>query len=304
MHMRRKLGLTLAVTVPLFAADILGTKLAESGHCREAMPLLKKSMVRVTEKDVRRTVGVDLVRCAIDLNSIDEAIAAMRALTREFPGDPEVLYVATHLYSDLSIRASRELLFKAPGSAQVHELNAEALETQGKWDEAALEYRAVLQKNPAMPGIHYRLGRLILSQPKTATTMEDARSEFEAELKINPDNAGAEYVLGEIARQAEQWPDAVAHFSRASKLDVTFVDSYLGLGRALLASERASDAIAPLETAVRLQPQNPATHFQLATAYRRAGRKADADRELAAHKQATEMARQAADEVQKGVSQQ
>jgi len=109
-------------------------------------------------------------------------------------------------------------------------------------------------------------------------------------------------VLGELARQAEQWPDAIAHFSRAAKLDANFADAHLGLGRALLAADRAPEAIAPLEKAVKLQPDNPAAHFQLATAYRRTGRKADADRESLAHQKATEKIHQASDQVRKAVS--
>jgi tetratricopeptide (TPR) repeat protein len=283
------------------AAENTGTQLAENGHCREAIPLLKKTMARATDKDLRKTVGADLVRCSMDLNSIDEAIATMRLLSREFPNDPQVLYLAVHLYSDVSIRASQELLFKAPASAQVHELNAESLETQGKWDEAAQEYRIALQTNPSLPGLHYRLGRLILSQPKTPTTMDDARREFEAELKINPENAGAEYVLGEMARQAEQWPDAIAHFTRATKLDTGFAEAFMGLGRSLLGADRSAEAVPALEAAARLQAANPETHFHLAAAYRRAGRKSDADREAMIHKQTSEKARATLDTVQKGV---
>ena len=61
----------------------------------------------------------------------------------------------------------------------MRQLNAEALETQGKWEEAAEEYRKILEQNPRLPGIHYRLARLILSAPKTATTMDDAGKELE-----------------------------------------------------------------------------------------------------------------------------
>jgi Flp pilus assembly protein TadD len=105
-----------------------------------------------------------------------------------------------------------------------------------------------------------------------------------------------------MARQAEQWPDAIAHFSQAAKLDTNFADALIGLGRALLAADRAADAIPPLEQAVKLQPANPATHFHLATAYRRAGRRADADREFLAHKETTEKARQSADDLKKALS--
>ena len=280
----------------------LGIELAENGHCAEATPLLKRGLAKVTDKELRKTIGVHLTRCAMTLNSVDEAIATMRLLTHEFPGDPEVLYLATHVYSDISIRASQELMFKSPTSPQVHELNAEALETQGKWDEAASEYQQVLKQDPNLPGIHFKLGRLYLSRPKTPTTMGDARREFEEELKINPRNAGAEYVLGEIARQAEQWPEAIAHFTQASKLDSRFVEAYLGLGRSLLATDKNAEAIPPLEKAVKLQPDNPETHFHLATAYRRAGRKADADREILAQKQAADKARQARDDLNKALT--
>jgi hypothetical protein len=36
-------------------------------------------------------------------------------------------------------------------------LNRELLEMQGEWDAAPMEYQAVLQQNPSLPGIHFRL---------------------------------------------------------------------------------------------------------------------------------------------------
>jgi tetratricopeptide (TPR) repeat protein len=189
------------------------------------------------------------------------------------------------------LRLRAKLLYSFEGFRTILVLvrrSAEALETQGRWQEAAAEYRNVLAQNPRLPGIHYRLGQLILSQPKTPTTAEDAHREFEEELKINPSNAGAEYVLGELARQADQWPQAIEHFSRASKLDSGFGDAFIGLGRSLIAGGRAPEAIPPLETAAKLQPDNPVCHYYPAMAYRRTGRKADADREVAVHKQMSE----------------
>jgi tetratricopeptide (TPR) repeat protein len=202
------------------------------------------------------------------------------------------------------LRLRAKLLYSFEGFRTILVLvrrSAEALETQGRWQEAAAEYRNVLAQNPRLPGIHYRLGQLILSQPKTPTTAEDAHREFEEELKINPSNAGAEYVLGELARQADQWPQAIEHFSRASKLDSGFGDAFIGLGRSLITGGRAPEAIPPLETAAKLQPDNPVCHYYPAMAYRRTGRKADADREVAVHKQMSEKARQTAQEVQLGV---
>ena len=205
-----------------------------------------------------------------------------------FRAIPTILYQAVHAFSDLSTRASQELAEGAPGSYQAHELLAESFEMQGKWDDAAKEYHGILQQNPQVPGIHFRLGRLLLSQPNPSPTVaDDAKSEFEQELQIDPSNAGAEYVLGELARQHQQWDEAVAHFSRASKLDSQFAEAFLGLGASLISARRYTDAIPPLETATRLEPRNPDAHYNLATAYTRAGRKQDGEREFAVHRKLT-----------------
>jgi len=267
-----------------------GLSLAEGGHCREALPILKKFAPLSSDKQLKLKAGLATVRCALSLNQTDTAVNALLWLNREFPTDPDVLYVTTHAYSDLSTRAALQLASSAPLSIQAHELNAEALESQAKWDEAAAEYNQILQQQPGLPGIHYRLGRIILSKPPTSTTVEDARNEFEAELKIDPNNAGAEYVLGELSRQAGQPENAIEHFSRASKLDANFANAFLALGLSLNAVGRYADAIAPLETEVKLQPANPTGHYQLTIAYRKAGRKEDAEREMALFQQTSERA--------------
>jgi len=261
-------------------------KLAETGHCAEALPALKKSLAQVADKDLKRNVGLDGVRCAMSLNQQGAALAFLQALTRDFPRDPDVLYLAVHAYSDLSTRASQELAQYARSSYQAHELNAEALEVQGKWDDAAKEYHTVLKQNPSLPGIHFRLGRLLLSKPNPGPEVaEEAKKEMEQEVAIDPSNAGAEYVMGELARQAGQWPQAVEHFSRASKLDAGFGDAFLGLGSSLMSQKKFPEAIAPLEAAVRLEPANPTAHYSLAVAYTRSGRKQDGEKEFAIHRQ-------------------
>ncbi|HEV2730678.1 MAG TPA: tetratricopeptide repeat protein, partial [Terriglobales bacterium] len=261
-------------------------KLAEGGRCGEAIPLLKKATLHIADKDLKRHAGFSGVRCAMIQNQADSAVEFLRFLNREFPHDPEVLYVSVHTYSDLSTRAAQQLATTAPNSPQAHELNAESLEVQGKWDLAQKEYQAVLQQNPRQTGIHFRLGRLLLSQPNPPpTAAEDAKKEFQQELEIDPSNAGAEYVLGELARQAQQLDEAIQHFSRAAKLDAGFGDAFLGLGSSLMSQKKFSEAVPPLETAVKLEPMNPGAHYNLAMAYARSGRKQEADKEFAIHRE-------------------
>ena len=275
--------------------------LAQAGHCPDAIPRLKRLLTQTLSGDLKKDVGQAGVHCAMMLNKSDDALDFLRALRHQFPRDPDVQFLSVHVFSDLSIRASQDLLFTNPSAYQVHQLNAEALEAQGRWDDAMAEYRAVLEKDPNLPGIHYRIGRLILSKPKTAATFDDAKKEFEAELAIDPNNAGAEYVLGEMAREQDHWPEAIQHFGKAVQLDGNFADALIGWGRSLTEGEKPADAIAPLERAVKLQPENPAAHYHLAIALRRAGQKEQADKEFAVYKEASERARQLTHNVQAGV---
>ena len=288
---RALLMITLAVT-SLAAGEVASVataaQLAESGRCREALPLLQRAMEGAADPAQKKRLGLDAVRCATTLNDTDRAGDFVRALKKQFPRDPEVLYVAVHIFSDLSLRASQELSTIAPGSYQVHELNAEAMEAQGKQEDAIMEYRELLKREPNLHGIHYRIGRLLLSGPNKDTVKEEARREFEEELKLDPSSAASEYVLGEMARQDQQTPAAIQHFSRATKLDAGFIDAFIGLGRSLLEGSRSGEAITPLQTAAKLQPDNPAAHFYLGTAYQRSGRAEDASREFALQQQASE----------------
>ena len=256
-----------------------GIGLASRGRCREALPILKKSSAETTNKDLKYDVLMSTARCAIGLEQTETAVRTLLELNRAFAKDPEVLYLTTHYYSELALKASHELAAMAPSSAQAQQLEAEAFESQGEWDKAITQYRKILEQNPQRHGIHYRMGRLFLT--KTPPDAESAGKEFEEELKIDPNSAASEFLLGEIARQAGQWEEAISHFGKATKLDEGFVEAYLALGISMNAAGKFADAVAPLENYVKMQPDDPAGHYQLATAYARIGRKQDAQREMA-----------------------
>jgi tetratricopeptide (TPR) repeat protein len=261
-------------------------ELAKSGRCGEAIPVLKRTLSEARDKELRRKAALAGLRCAMVSNQFDVAEDFLRTLNREFPDDPEALYAVIHAYSDLATWASERLATRAPNSAQALELRAESLEGEGKWQDAAKEYEKIIRQNPRLPGIHFRFGRLLLSEPNPpADVAEQAKKEFQQELEIDPTNAGAEYVLGELARQAQQWDEAVQHFSRAAKLDAGFGDAFLGWGVTLVSTKKFSEAVAPLEIAVKLEPANPAAHYNLAIAYTRTGRKEEGEREFAIHRE-------------------
>ena len=266
-----------------------GTTLAESGHCAEALPVLKRALRQATDRELKKRIGLDGLHCAMTRDTPYESLDFLAVLTRDFRQDPAVLYAATHAFSDLSMRSSQDLARDAPFSFEVHELNAEALEVQGRWEEAATEYRKILEINPLLVGVHARLGRALLAKRQpSATEVAQAKKAFEEELEVDPRNAGAEYVLGQLAADANDFSTSVQHFERATKLDVNFSEAYLGLGTSLNSAKRYGEAIAPLEAYEKMEADSPSGHYQLAVAYAGAGRKEDANREAALQRQSSE----------------
>jgi tetratricopeptide (TPR) repeat protein len=263
--------------------------LAEQGHCQESISALKRAMAGQVPAETRKRAGIVGLRCSLTLDDRDSTVDFIRLLDKQFGRDPDVLFILVHAYSDLSTRTAQDLGRTAPQSLAAHKLNAEALEMQGKWEPAQLEYEGILEKEPDAPGIHYLLGRLLLSRPDAgADAAERAKQEFLKEVQIDPKNAGAEYILGELARRDEKWDEAISRFSMAAKLDSNFAEAYLGLGFCLVAVKRYEEAIPPLRVAVRLQHGNPSAHYNLAVALSRTGKQEEAEREFAVQRQLTQ----------------
>jgi Tfp pilus assembly protein PilF len=71
---------------------------------------------------------------------------------------------------------------------------------------------------------------------------------------------------------------------------VGFAEAYLALGMSLSSAGKHAEAIAPLERYVKIVPEDPAGHYQLAMAYSRTGNKQAAARELELQRKAAEKA--------------
>src|SRR5262249_60048091 len=118
------------------------------------------------------------IRCAIKQRDDRTTADTLFDMKREFPEDPEVLYMTSQFFLGIAEGASQELTVVAPNSYQTRELQAESLETQEKWAEAAAIYRKILEENSKLRGIHYRLGRAALAQLQSPTSAPDDKHEL------------------------------------------------------------------------------------------------------------------------------
>lgn len=229
--------------------------------------------------DTRRLAGLALVQCRLAAKQYAEAAPVIGQLEKDFPSDPDVLYVSASYHMKAWNDAIYRMYQRAPASYRVDQLSAEVFETQGKFPEAVAEYRKAIEKNPKAIDLHYRLGRALLQQSHDPAVLEQARKEFEAELALNPSDAVAEYQVAQIFAAEQKKAEAATHFERAAELRPDFPEALIAVAKLRSDARRYADAVVLLERAVKLQPRSETAHYNLMLAYRNAGRTEDAQRE-------------------------
>src|SRR5262249_420747 len=148
--------------------------------------------------EVRRLSGLALSQCYIAASRFAEAFAVLTSLAASFPDDADVLYLTARLHLKAWNDAVLQMFEKTPPSFRVNQTSPAICEIQGKYAEAIAEFRKAIEKNPVALNLHFRLGRALLMESHSASSLEAARQEFETELKLNPSDAVAEYQIGQI----------------------------------------------------------------------------------------------------------
>ena len=101
---------------------------ATRGECDAVSAELEKQFAK---KD--RLAGIALAQCRIAAKEFITAGPVVAALERDFPADPDVLYVAANYHMKAWNDSIYRMYQKAPASYRVDQLSAEVFETQGKF---------------------------------------------------------------------------------------------------------------------------------------------------------------------------
>ncbi|NJM54247.1 MAG: tetratricopeptide repeat protein, partial [Blastocatellia bacterium] len=101
--------------------------------------------------------------------------------------------------------------------------------------------------------------------------------------ELSPNNADGNLGLGVllIKTEGDKSAKGLAALQKAVSLNPNLYEAQITLGKTLIRLNRASESIEPLQKAAKLAPNNPEPHFQLAIAYRKLGKKAEAEAENA-----------------------
>jgi len=251
------------------AEGMLGAALLAQGYSAEAIPHLEKAQA----DDL---LGVAL----LDVNRPRDAIDRLEAAMSKRPNDPDLIYYLAEAHERLSHALVDRLRHEAPDSARARQLTAEALAAAGNRAGAEKEYRAALAARTDLRGLHLALGELFLD----AGDYEKAEPEFQAEAALAPGSAMAAYRLGQVLLNRGRVKEATAELRRADELQPDMPETQVELGKALASSGDLTGAEKLFLRVLKVEQTSllaQTAHFQLAQIYRKQGRDADADRELA-----------------------
>jgi tetratricopeptide (TPR) repeat protein len=284
--------------------SLLGLSLSEMNRFSEALPKLEKGFRQTADPEIRRMCGLQLLRAYTGLDRDADGVEAALELNRLFPDDPEVLYHTGRIYGNYAYLVMEKLHDKAPGSIWMLQAQGEANESAKDYDGAIVAFDHVLKLDPKRPAIHYRLGRVYLARFRDSQKPEDrdaAAREFIAELAVDPNNGNARYELAVMQEQKGNLDEARKEFESLIEIYPDFEEALVGLGGVELENQKADAAVAPLERATKIDPEDEVAWYRLAQAERVAGNRDEQRRAMDAfqklHEAAKASTRRAGEEI-------
>ncbi len=225
----------------------------------------------------RQLLGISLVELGRD----SEAIPHLETSLASSPGDTAVLYSLGLAYlrvgrSELPQIIDR-LAQQPAGLAASHLLRGQKLLAGGEYERSISELDEAAKLNPALPRLHYSLGLALLKLGRNA----DALASLKNELSRTPRDFSTLYYLAYLHELQGDIDAARERLNAALKLDALSPEANSLLGKILLKQNRAAEAIAPLELAVKGDPKDPDKRYLLGRTYQQTGRREDAAREFA-----------------------
>ncbi len=198
----------------------LGAAYARLGRYAEAQKYFDRALDYAPSEPVILSYSAFNLMLTHDQSKLPQAGQRLQQALRLAPGNPEILtYLA--LWSAFMGRPMdeemycRQALAAHPDLVTARLYLGDALQAQGKLDEAVLEYRHVLAVEPDSYNAHNSLGMIFNKQGLT----EEALKEYWLSLAIQPNQVMAHSKMGKILMEMHRLPEAVEQFSDAVRID-------------------------------------------------------------------------------------
>ena len=221
-------------------------------------------------------VKLFLARSLVELQDLSGAVEILDKLQREDPKNTEALYTLGGVYSILAYRTLSQIQTADPNSYLIEVLLGRFSETKQIYPDAADHYKRAIERAPDVPDLYYRYAHALWAMGDS----ENALIQYRHALDRNPYDYRAEWESARILL-SDNPQEALRLASLALELKPDVADALTIRGRALISLQQPREAIDDFRKAISVNPQDAATHFQLARAYREAGMTREAQTENA-----------------------
>jgi Flp pilus assembly protein TadD len=258
---------------------LLGIAEKRTGDTTEARNDLEESFANVDDAKIKREAGLELIELASASGEMDQAAEVISKLEETAPQDPQLIFVAYQISTQMVDRSLLNMAIAAPDSAELHMMMADQFVLMGDPDNAIAQYREAIRLNPDLPGVHFELGVQLKLSSDPALKVQ-AEHEFRAAITLNQFDEKAWRALGEVMADKDDFPAAKGDYSKALALFPKDSETETDLAKLLINHGDARNATFLLESAVKDDPTNAVAHYQLSSLYRQAGRTKDAQHEM------------------------
>lgn len=220
-----------------------------------------------------------LARALIEAGRIPEAIGHLQTAAKN-ESNAEARFAVGEILQQLALARQAELRRIAPDSPELDELAGRQFELQGRLDDALQRYKSAAAKDAQRGGIHFLIGNLLWRQ----RNLPAAEAELRNELERNPHHGMANLRLGEVLLATDRAQDAVVPLERAVAVMSTSSAAHRELGKAYRKVDRPQNALREWKLVAAARPNDDQVHFLLGSLYKQLGDSQAAAREMKLHR--------------------
>jgi tetratricopeptide (TPR) repeat protein len=258
---------------------LLGSAEKRTGDPAAAQDDLEQAFPNLNDKKIQKQTGLELIEVDSAFGQYAKALPVVAKLQELLPQDPQMLFVSYEIASQMMQQSVLNMVLVAPNSAELQMIIAGELGRQGEHEKAVVKFREAIRLNPNLPGVHFELGEQLRSSPNPKLNAQ-AEAEYRAALEENQFDEKSWCRLGEQLAAKGDYKTAQDHYKKALALQPQDSDAQTDLAIALISTNQMEQVIPLLENAIKDDPTNIIAHYRLSVQYRKAGRIADAKREM------------------------
>jgi tetratricopeptide (TPR) repeat protein len=217
--------------------------------------------------------------CLVETGDLREALKELEISYRENPNDGSILYALAYANARAGNEdRAAEVLSRLDSNPVQAKLIEGLIEyRRGRFTEAKALFQQVVDKAPDNAPAVAALGRLELLEHNDA----EAIGLLERAIRLNPSDAESCYQLGVLYDRNGRNEEGIKLLKRAIMLRANYPDPYYQLGRIALNRRDYKTALANLERAKAMLPNQEAIRLLLGRTYQALGRSDEAKLEFA-----------------------